>query len=335
MQNQNIKKTPTMEGILNELSDTLKGRITKFDVVISVERSGYRIFQRLENDYLKSGVLHIPSESLHLINVRDRNILLFDDATTTGSKLKEMTHALEQRGARVETMVYAILDSLPNEDRPNYYAKIAKFKEYQEIIHRISESMTESELPLDTDHMQVEGNIMPSSMSCKDIYSTLTPLGDVYQGSSFHDGCQFGLRDPNFCDISSLKLPFVTNSVRTWKIRLKYTPNGKIKIIPLSFPVLDFVKGQCNKVTDMRFCESYRHLFDKSKESEKLLCCFCIIFNSSRALLLAFLKSWKQSLKEKGFKLNVEKVVYEDARLIFNNSDVEIQLLSEINRVLE
>jgi hypothetical protein len=331
---QRMDSNVKLEDMLKQLDCFLRDKIKGFDVVISRERSGYRIFQALEENYMKSGVLHIPSKSVHLLNLQGAKVLLFDDVTTSGTKLQEMSKALMEHGAKVDTMVYAVLDTCSRENRPTYFVRVVNFKEFQEITHHISESMKELGLPLDTDHIQIEGTISPASKTCTEIYESIASLGDVYEGAELPGGCQYGLRNPNFCSPSSLKLPYLNKSAGTWKLRIKYTMDGKVKIIPLTFPVLEQTKGTCLREQTTNFCERYESPFKGNNQSQMLLCCFCVIYNSSEKLLLSFFESWKRSLDAKEMKFNLEKVVYEDARSIFNDVELENRLSLQIHNIL-
>lgn len=320
--------------MLTQLCMSLAGRIGKFDIVVSRERSGYRVFQMLEENYLKSGVVHVPSQSVQLLNLSGKNVLLFDDTTTTGSDLKEMSEALTKLGAKVETVVYAVLDACPEENRPSYFVKVVNFNEYQELTHMLSEALKDQDSLLDTDHIQVQGNISPPGATCIEIYDSIASIGYVYEGSRLSSGCQFGLSNPDFCRIDSLKMPFVTKDIGTWKLRIKYSFDGRIRIIPLSFPVLDFVHFSCQKTMESPFCEDYGVLFEGSSDNTKLLCCFCVIYNTTSILLRSFFKTWKKMLEARGLTFNLEKVVYEDAKAIFNDQKLEQNLFSEIQKII-
>lgn len=269
-----------------------------------------------------------------MLNLRGKKVLLFDDTITAGSELKVMKEALIKLGAKVETMVFAVLDSCPKEKKPTYFLKEVNFNEYQELTHCISEALKDQGPLLDTDHIQVEGKISPPDTTCSQIRDTIKSLGDVYTGSSLSSGCQFGLRDPNFCRKDSLKIPFITEDVCIWELRIKYSYGGKIKIIPLTFPVLDFEHSSCNKTVESPFCEDYGVLFEGSDDLKKLLCCFCVIYNSSDVLLQSFFKAWKKLLKKQGLEFILLNVVYEDAKTIFNDQKLEQKLFYKIQKIL-
>ena len=320
----------TNDDMLQELYSFLKNKVGNYDLVIGKERSGFRIFQLLVEKYFGSRVHLIPSKSVHLFDLRDVRVLLFDDVTTSGRTLSEMAEELRKRGANVETMTYIVLDTCQQKSRPTYHVKVVAFKEYYDFSHHISEFMEGLEPPLDTDHIRIEGTISPQNPSGEEIYNSLVPLGEVYEGKKLPNGWQFGLRAPNFCDIESLELPYMTKKPRTWKLRIRYTLDGRIRVIPLSFPILNEMKGTCSKDLPICFCEHYDKPFDKNDQSKMLLCCFCIIYNSSATLMINFFESWKKSLENRGFKLAITKVVYEDAEDIFKDKQLEERLLLSI-----
>jgi hypothetical protein len=324
----------SLQDILEEIANFLKNRIRKYDIVVSRERSGFRIFQMVEEKYLKSGINHVPSESVPTLDLKEKNVLVFDDTTTTGLDLTYMKIAISKLGAKVDTMAYVVLDTCPEENRPDLYVEIVNFNGYQMITHNLSEDLKDQDTLLDTDHIQVKGNISPISTTYLQIYDTLVPLGDPYEGESLPNGRQFGLREPNFYQLQSANIPYGTNQISTWKVRIRCNNDGSVRIIPLTFPVLDFNRLSCNGMLELPFCRKYGTLFEGSNDIKKLLCCFCIIYNSSDNLLTNFFKAWKKTLESQGIQFNLEKVVYEDAKYIFNDSSLEQNLYWKIKQVL-
>jgi len=225
------------------------------------------------------------------------------------------------------------LNTCPKENRPTYFVREVNYTEYQELTHGLSEALKDQDLVLDTDHIQVTGRIQPIA-TCNDIYKSLAGLGYVYEGTKLSNGCQFGLSDPNFCKIEALKMPFVTKEICTWKLRLKFSSDGRIIIMPLTFPVLDFTHSICNKDLKTSFCERFGALFEESTDTKKLLCCFCVIYNLSEVLLFSFFKSWQKALEDKGLKFVLGGAVYEDSKNIFGDTELEKRLLAEIQKSL-
>lgn len=321
------------EAVLKEMCAFLKDLVGEYDIVISLERSGYRILQILEGWCFNFKLNHFPSRSVHLLELEGKKILLFDDVSTSGSRLKEMAEILKKKGAYVDTATYAILTTCPQDHRPTHYCEIVGLKGYEEISKAISDYMNVLDVPVETDHIQVDGSIEPM-FSNETLERGLRELGDVYEREDLTAGFQLGLRYPEFSRPESLNLPYVTPDISTYKIRIKHKRRGDIQVIPLSFPVLQEAEGECKVPLPIRFCEKYAPIFESIRDGKMLLCCYCIIYNSTKDLLVSFFRAWKHILAKKGYRFKLKKVTYEDAKLVFNDESLENSIEEEIKRIL-
>lgn len=326
--------TQRAETMLKEICAFLKPLVDRFDFVVSVERSGYRLLQILEGQCYNFKLNHYPSRAVHLLDLEGKRILLFDDTSTSGHRLKEMAEVLMNKGAYVDTVTYVILNTCPLDYRPTYFGKEVGLKEYEEISKTISDYMNLLDVPVETDHIQVNGYIEPK-ISNETLERSLKELGDVYEREDLTAGYQLGLRHPVFSRPESLKLPYITKDIFTHKLRIKYKKIGDIQVIPLSFPILQEGGGDCKVPPTIEFCKKYASVFEDIPHGKMLQCCYCIIYNSTRDLLTAFFEVWKQALAKEEYSFKLKRVTYEDARLIFNDESLEKNIEEEINRILK
>lgn len=319
--------------ILKELCAFLKPLVRKFDLVVSLERSGYRLLQMMEKECFDFELNHYPSRSIHLLDLKDKKLLLFDDVIATGHRLKEMANILRKKGAYVSTAVFAVLDTCLPEYRATYCCKEVGLKDYEDISNAISDYVATLDMPVETDHIQVFGSVEPN-ISYEALKKSLQSLGKIYEGLSLPEGYQLGLRYPTFPLPDYINLPHIAKDVFTHKIRIKYKEKGDTLVLPLSFPILQEGEGACDGQMTIEFCKKYASIFENVPHGSMLLCCYCVIYNSTRELLIDFFKRWKTILDREGCSFKLRKVTYEDARLIFNDESLESDIERNINQIL-
>jgi len=317
---------------LKEICFFLKPLVKKFDLVISVERSGYRLLQILEKDCFDDEINHYPSRSIHLININGKKLLLFDDVITSGERLEKMAELLESQGAIVSTAAFAILKTCDH--KPRYYARAVTLKEYEDLCNRISDHMSLLDSPVETDHMQVDGTVEPK-ISKETLRKSLEPLGELYEGCGSPEMYQLGLRRSKSSIFDDNKIPFIEQEAFTYKLRVKLRENGNLQIIPLSFPILAENTEFCGIQMDPQFCKKYVGTFKNLSNWKMLMCSYCVIYNSSRDLLLDFFKDWEKELNQRGFSFKLGRLTYEDAKFVFNDESLESGITEKLLRILK
>jgi len=165
-----------------------------------------------------------------------------------------MAEILEGKGAHVSTATFAILHTCLPKYKPTYWCKEVGLKEYEDISNTISDYVSLLDVPVETDHIQVDGSIEPK-MPYKVLEKSLQSLGEIYEGLDSPTGWQLALRRPTFSRPDSLKLPFIAEGIFTHKIRIKYRKNGDISVLPLSFPILQESEEICDGQPVIEFCK--------------------------------------------------------------------------------
>jgi len=239
---------------------------------------------------------------------------------------------LKSKGAIVSTAAFAILKTCVN--KPRYYAREITLKDYEDLCNRISDYMSLLDLPVETDHIQIDGAVEPK-MDKEILRKSLEPLGELYEGCGSPEIYQLGLWRSKSSIFDDDKIPFIEQEAFAYKLRIKIRENGDLQIIPLSFPILAENTEFCGKQMDPQFCKKYEGIFKNLPHWKMLMCSYCVIYKSSKDLLLDFFKDWKKILDQRGFSFKLRRVTYEDAKFIFGDESLESGITEKLHKILK
>jgi hypothetical protein len=324
--------------LLAFLTDTLT--TGGYSVVVTIERSGERLYEEAQKAGVGPNVLHVPFRGLHAVHVTGKKVLVFDDAIDRGDHMERVVQELRRRGAIVETAVFAKKEgSHYNVTHHRLALDIQSYKALSSVVSHLLDSL---DRPVDTDHLYLRGHLVDRSgntLTYDGIRETLEPLGEIYEAEEPSEGLRkFGLRDFEFLRLDMLNLPKFVTTADTWKIRFYVHPDGKLSILPLVFVQIVPRKDSrpCDDTSPARFCELYpsNAWINSHEKADWLLCVYCVIYFCTVELLRSFLTAWKRILDEAEVAITVENISYEDAEYIFHDPSLVTKVWEVVNGVI-
>jgi hypothetical protein len=317
--------------IIEPLTQFLQSSISaeSYDVVITIERTGHRLFHLCLINGLKiNGIRVIPSKAVVETDVKNKHVMLFDDKSSTGKHISETKKHLEGYGAKkVDAVVYAVTKTSNEVDK--FCIKLSKTEEnsYRESISILMESLP---YPYFTDTIFIEA-LLNKNLTKDGLLDSIKGLGKNSTEVRFRNPgsvtnlVKITLNDPPVM-LQNKNSQDYTLKQDIWKIRFFLLNEKHITIVPYALPIV--IPKTENPGIHMNFpyCLCAKHaknsIIQKKRNPKWSLCNYCIVFNYSTDMLRLFLENWEIKLKAMGFKFHITSIVNEYAENIFNDSDM-------------
>jgi len=312
------------------------GKLYDFDIVFAVQRKGMaslkmhmRFRELIGKKVFFMGAINFIGPN----DLKDKKVLIYDDACSTGNKLNEAYNKLKSMNVVIKTA--ALVANKSAEYKPDYYRFCLPTDDFKALVSSTSDEHFGDEIY--DDHvvykLKVKLNNVEEFLSSLSKYGILKELQipPQYKTNKLRI---FSIENLSFLNIFKLFGESIKKE-GVEKFRIFIHENGRMNIVPRFYPAIriDKIDKHCCKEGTLKLCLLLKHIpTNVSSEIRIYRCAKCMILTINVIALSTFIPIIKELLLCTNNKILSNSINETDlCAALFKGSEV----IMEIKKILK